>query len=153
MATNRGADHWKLWEDWAAGYMFCLWSAGTLCSLCQKSLLPFLFSSAFWWCFILNYSIKLTRSLWVGFGSLLLTCQTLLGLNHKSPILIRELLTVSIFPFLPGVCVYGWVVADSFPVILILPSDFTRSPWKVRSAAVTPGMLLEHYSAMRTFNT
>lgn len=39
-----------------------------LCSLCQKSFSAILFFSsllAFWWCFILNYSIKLTRNLWV----------------------------------------------------------------------------------------
>lgn len=46
----------------------------------------------------------------------------------------------------------GLVVAVSFPAVLILPSDFTRSSTKVRMAAVTPGMLLERYNTMHTFN-
>lgn len=122
-----------------------LWSAWTLCSLCQKSLsaIPF-FSPAFWWCFILNCSIKLTRNLWVGFGFLLLDLsKPCCASSQSSP------------P--QHVCVFlvGWVVAVGLfftsSAILTLPFDFTRSP-NSKMAAVTSGMLLDHFSAMHTFN-
>lgn len=59
---------------------------------------------------------------------------------------------VCIFSICPASQWMGLVVAVSFPAVLILPSDFTRSPTKVRMTAVTPGMLLERYNTMHTFN-
>lgn len=113
------------------------------CVLTLPGLFPlFLFSPVFWWCFILNHLIKLTRNLWVGFGSLLLTCQTLLCLNERALILSGSMF----FPFPLGGSL-GQVVTVSLSAVLILPSDFTRSPEKMKMAAVIPGTLLERYTA------
>lgn len=86
--------------------------------------------------FLLNYSIKLTRNLWVGLGFLLLTCQKLLHLSHRS--------SACLFPPLLGIGA-GGVRPFLFPQpILILTSDFTRSTARVTVIAAKPGMLLEH---------
>lgn len=64
-----------------------------------------------------------------------------------------QILSMSLFfPFSLVSVQMGWVVALNFPVILILTSDFTRTPARVRMAA-TSGMLLEHCSAMHTHST
>lgn len=122
--------------------LFTCGTAWTVCSLCQDSSRYSFFPPVFWWCFILNHLIKLTRNLWVGFGSLLLTCQTLLCLNERALILSRSMF----FPFPLGGSL-GQVVAVSLSAVLILPSDFTRSPEKMKMAAVIPGTLLERYTA------
>lgn len=63
------------------------------------------------------------------------------------------ILSMCMFPFLLGAAVDGLGSGSRFPAVLIFPSDFTRSPAKVRMAAVTPGMLFENCNAMHTFNT
>lgn len=83
-----------------------------LCAHFARSLyLLFLFFPAFWWCFILNHSIKLTRNLWVGFGSSLLTCHTLWCPNHGSLILSMSVF----FPFVLRASMDGFGGGSQFP--------------------------------------
>lgn len=127
---------WTLREGCAAGCKCSsLISMDCVLTLPEVFICYFLFFPAFWWCFILNHSIKLTRNLRVGFGSLL---------SHPAVAQSQTSQHVCIFLFSWEAVLMGWVVAVSVPAVLMLPSDFTRSPAKVRMAAVTPRMLLKH---------
>lgn len=76
--------------------------------------------------------------LWL-FTTALCACHSLLCLSHRSLILSMSVF----FCFFLEPVWTDWVI--HVPAILILPSDFTRLPAKVRMAAVMPGMPLEHY--------
>lgn len=82
---------WKFREGGAAGWTSLI-SMDAVLTLPRVFFCFFFFLPAFWWCFILNHSIKLTRNLPFGFGSL----------SHSSVIAPPQLVCViSLFPWEP----------------------------------------------------